>query len=181
MILFGCIEIYFSLIINPRYDIPLSLSVIWVLFVLTFNFSSCSNILVAISLYLPASLFDFAKIKISSAYLTILIFSLFILWSNLSIYMFMSNGDITPPCGLPIVVSENAPSSNIPLSRKFLISFNTFPSLIFSLTESIIISWFSVSKHLDRSISTTYCSPQWFAKLSAFATAIWQERFGLYP
>ena len=39
-----------------------------------------------------------------------------------------------------MVVSENAPSSNIPLSRNVLISFNTFPSLIFSFTELIIIS-----------------------------------------
>ncbi|MNC64354.1 hypothetical protein D3C75_1145450 [compost metagenome] len=125
---------------NPRYGTPSSTLVICVFLELTVRCSSSCNILVAVSLYLPASLLDFANTNISSAYLTIRIPLSIIFLSNLSKYMFISNADITPPCGLPMGVSINAPSSNTPASRKLLIIFSTFPSLILSFTPLIISS-----------------------------------------
>src|SRR5579863_4678710 len=51
--------------------------------------------------------------------------------------MFASNGEITPPCGVPASVSLTVPSSITPASNHWRINFNTLRSETRSFTSSI--------------------------------------------
>ena len=51
--------------------------------------------------------------------------------------MLASNGEITPPCGVPASVSLTVPSSITPASSHWRINFNTLRSEIRSFTSSI--------------------------------------------
>src|SRR5213083_818922 len=60
--------------------------------------------------------------------------------------MFDSNGEITPPCGVPASVSLTVPSSITPASSHWRINFSTLRSEIRSFTNSIRVSLWILSK-----------------------------------
>ena len=60
--------------------------------------------------------------------------------------MLASNGEITPPCGVPASVSLTVPSSITPASNHCRISFSTLRSEIRSFTNSIRVSLWMLSK-----------------------------------
>jgi hypothetical protein len=73
--------------------------------------------------------------------------------------MFDSNGEITPPCGVPRWVSMITPFSITPALSQRPISFSTFRSEIRCRTASISSSWSMLSKYFSMSASTTQSCP----------------------
>jgi hypothetical protein len=73
--------------------------------------------------------------------------------------MFDSNGEITPPCGVPRSDSVIFPSSITPALSQCRISFSTFGSVIRFCTASIRSAWSMLSKYFSMSASTTQSCP----------------------
>ena len=75
--------------------------------------------------------------------------------------MFDSSGDNGPPCGVPSVVDDTTrPASMTPASRYLLTSLSTRLSFTVRATRAISTSWFTRSKNLSRSMSTTHRLPR---------------------
>ena len=94
--------------------------------------------------------------------------------------MFANSGDMFPPCGVPTMVSSYSSSIIIPLTRNFLTTDMTSPSLIVRPKIVISLSWSTVSKNFSRSMSTIQLCPS-FIISNAFRTACCAHLLGLNP
>ena len=73
--------------------------------------------------------------------------------------MFPIKGEMTPPCGAPLVVGVSLPSSITPELRNFSMISKIFPSAISALSIVMIILWGMLSKNPLMSTSTTNLYP----------------------
>ena len=102
--------------------------------------------------------------------------------------MFASNGEATPPCGVPRVaffppLIRRFPRSSVSTTGAFshiLISCSIWPSLMRRATHVISAECGIVSKYFDRSASTTSVCPSSMAR-ETWRTASSALRFGRYP